>query len=198
MPLLVSLVLTGCFAGCAGYTVARWRRPAVDRATYLSHVVMAASMVLMIWADSAALAVIGVVGSGAAAVWFVARARGASGHWATSLHHGAMFVVMTLMWAAMMGHADPDASATAHHHGAGNREPRASAADHSSGGIGISDSLLLVAALALCVVAVLWWYSAYRDRRVSHQADGCRRDGGLEGFASLAMAAGAAAMAVAH
>lgn len=198
MPMLVSLVLTGCFAGCAGYTVTRLRRSDAERATYLSHLAMAVSMLLMIWADSPALAVIGVVGSGAAAVWFAARAWGRIGHWATSLHHGAMFAVMTVMWVAMVRHTDPEASAMAHHHGAETREHRASAADRWWDDLATVDSLLLVAALALFVVAVLWWYAAYRDRRASHRVEGCRRDGALEGLASLAMAGGAAAMAVAH
>ena len=176
MALPVAVGLTLCFAGCGGYALARLRSAGgpCARRRYVSHVVMAAAMIVMAWVPvPAVMAVAGAVVFAALAVVFVAEIPGSDrrgARWAAG-HHALMAIVMALMFATM---ARPGAGATAgHHHGGAAAQ------------LGPLAGMLLIGVLLLVPAGVLWLETRHRDRW-------------FEGIASLGMALGATAMAVAH
>jgi len=171
----VAVVLTFCFAGCGGYALHRMRSAGggCARRRFAAHVAMSVVMVAMAWMPLAA-SVWWVAGSAfaMAALWFVGeglRDRRTSVR-LSSLHHALMSAVMVVMSAAMVW---PHEGSDGHRHGAG------------APALGPAASSLLIGAVLLVPVGIAWLESRHRDRW-------------LEGAASLGMALGATAMAVAH
>lgn len=175
MPAPLAVALTACFAGCGGYALARLRagRGPCARRRYASHLAMAVAMVAMVWTSPPApVAYAAAAAFVALAAWFAvegAREERAIARLA-SAHHALMAAVMGLMCAAM---APTGAAPSAGHHHGGPPT------------LDLAASGLLLGALLLAPAGVIWLESRHRDRW-------------LEGAASLGMALGAAAMAVAH
>lgn len=179
MALPIALALTACFAVCGTYAATRLvGAGASDRPRYQAHVAMAVAMLAMAWLEPPALlAALGAAGFGAVSVGF-ARAAFRAGS-LPPLHHAGMAAVMAAMWLSMaLTHHEHD---MAHDH----EDTVGGHMAYEHAAAALLPPVLLVSAVALVVLGVAWWGKAHR----SHW---------FEGLASLGMALGAAAMAVAH